>query len=146
MDNSSVYNSRVYNNSRVDNSSVDNSRVDNSSVDNSSVDNSSVYNNSRVDNSRVDNSRVYNSRVDNSSELDKIELKNSKSFTLKIVYKLTLVDEFIKYGCVQKTVKEWKKWLISGDEIETKRDNPKFKLIKMALELAFEQYEQNLNK
>jgi len=56
--------------------------------------------------------------------------------TLNIIYQLTLTDNHIKYGCEQRTIKEWKKFLDSDEIIETKRNTKKFSLIEVGLKTA----------
>ena len=86
-----------------------------------------VYDNAWV----YDNARVYgNARA------------SSKVFTSNFIYNLTLTDNHIQFGCVQKTVQEWIDWLSSTEVIQTKRNTPKFKLIEMSLNLAIEQWRQ----
>jgi len=86
-----------------------------------------VYDNAWV----YDNARVYgNARA------------SSKVFTSNFIYNLTLTDNHIQFGCIQKTVQEWIDWLSSTEVIQTKRNTPKFKLIEMSLNLAIEQWRQ----
>ena len=87
-----------------------------------------------------DNAWVYgNAEVSGNARVTK------KVFTLNFVYNLTLTDNNIRFGCIQKTIKEWIGFLDSKEVIETKRDTDKFKLIEMSLRLAIEQHNQ-LNK
>lgn len=72
-------------------------------------------------------------------------ISTKKVFTLNFKHHLTLTDNHIRYGCEQKTVEEWEKWLDSDDEFETKRSDDSFKIIEMALKLAMEQHRQ-INK
>jgi hypothetical protein len=67
-------------------------------------------------------------------------ISTKEVFTLNFVYNLTLTDNHIRYGCIQKTIKEWEDFLKSKEVIETQRDTDKFKLIKMSLKLAIKQH------
>lgn len=71
----------------------------------------------------------------------------TKCLTLNYIYNLTLTDNHIRYGCTQKTIQEWRDWLDSNEEIETKRNTDKFRIIEMALNLSIEYRKQNpINK
>ena len=105
-------------------------------------DNAWVYGNAEVYGSAwvSGSARVYGSaRVSGNAKSTK------KVFNANFVYNITLTDNHISFGCIQKTIKEWIKWLESNEIIETKRNTDKFKLIEMSLNLAIEQHKQ-LNK
>ncbi len=58
------------------------------------------------------------------------------------VYDLTLTDNHIYYGCVRKTIQEWKEWLDDDSEIiETPRNTKKFKIIEKTLRYAIKHHE-----
>ena len=128
-------NARVFDNAWVS----DNARVFGNAMvfGNARVsDNAMVFGNARV----FDNARVFgNARVFDNAEVSGNAISTKKVFTLNFVYKLTMTDLHIKYGCIQKTFKEWKEWLDSDNVIETERNDEKFKLIRLSLELALEQ-------
>ena len=59
------------------------------------------------------------------------------------IYGLTLSDNHITYGCETRTVEGWIAFLESNETISTPRDSPKFKIIRLALELAIEQWRKD---
>ena len=71
---------------------------------------------------------------------------SKKCFTLNFIYNLTLTDRHIRYGCEQRTVEEWKKFLESDEVIETNRNTDKFSIIKAALNLALEMHHYRSTK
>lgn len=64
--------------------------------------------------------------------------------TSNYLHDLTLHDNTIQYGCELKTIAEWREWLTSDAVIATKRDDPKFKLIELSLQLAIAQHDIDL--
>jgi predicted acyltransferase (DUF342 family) len=98
-----------------------------------------VYGNAEVSG----DARVYgNAWVYGNAEVYGNAVSTKKVFTLNFMHQLTLTDNHIKYGCEQKTVEDWTKWLDSDEEYQTKRTDEKFKLIEMSLRLAIEQHRQ----
>lgn len=89
------------------------------------------------------NARVYgNAEVSGGAEVYGDAKSTKKVFVLNFKWQLTLTDNHIKYGCIQKTIQEWVDWLQSDEEFETKRSSKKFKIIEMSLNLAIEQWKQ----
>ena len=85
-------------------------------------------------------------KVSGNAEVSGDAVSTKEVFTLNFVHNLTLTDNHIRFGCIQKTIKEWVEWLDSDNVIETERDTDKFKLIEMSLRLAIEQHRQlNIN-
>ena len=60
-------------------------------------------------------------------------IATKKVITFRNIYTLTMTDNHIRYGCIQKTIEEWKLFLDSNEVIETKRDTDKFKAIESTL-------------
>ena len=63
--------------------------------------------------------------------------------TFRNIYTLTMTDNHIRYGCIQKTIGEWKLFLDSDEVIETKRDTDKFKAIESTLREGISIWENN---
>ena len=89
------------------------------------------------------NARVYgNAWVYGDAQVSGNAQVSKYVFLLNFVYKLTLTDDHIQYGCILKTIEEWINWLSSDEIINTPRSDKKFKLIEMSLNLAIEQWKQ----
>jgi len=108
--------------------------------------NAQVYGDAVVSgNARVSgNAHVYgNAQVSGNAQVYGDAWVSRMVFTLNFVYNLSLTDNHISFGCVQKTVEDWITFLDSDEVIETQRNTDKFKLIEMSLRLAIEQHKQN---
>ena len=70
-------------------------------------------------------------------------IATKKVITFMNIYMLTMTDNHIRYGCIQKTIEEWKLFLDSNEVIETKRDTDKFKAIEITLRKAISMWENN---
>ena len=70
-------------------------------------------------------------------------IATKKVITFRNIYTLTMTDNHIRYGCIQKTIEEWKLFLDSDEVIETKRDTDKFKAIEITLRKAINMWENN---
>jgi len=70
-------------------------------------------------------------------------IATKKVITFRNIYTLTMTDNHIRYGCIQKTIEEWKLFLDSNEVIETKRDTDKFKVVESTLRKAISIWENN---
>ncbi len=120
---------------------------DNAVVRNSSIvkDNAVVKDNALISNYAMirDNAVVCDTAtVRNDSLIFDNDIVTRDTLYIDNVYRLTLTDNHIHYGCIKKTIQEWEEWLSDDTEIiKTPRNTDKFKIIEKTLRYAIEYHE-----
>ena len=118
----------VAKNAYLENANLKNAYLYNANLENANLKNANLYNanleNAYLYNANLENANLYNAYLEN-AKLYNANLENA-NLPIYCKWAVTIINEKIKIGCKEMSIKEWDLFFKSDEEFDTKRDTNDF--------------------